>query len=185
MQTFNPFLQIQELKVQFFHIYGPCLLYSMCIHRLHHYSPRTSGNVPKLEKWCRVSMSWQEINDPWPSIYWNRSNSALRFHLKDINGPIPGYEKEEKEFNFERKFTLEELSNSHWVYIPFSFKFEHIVQPPSSYVIDWELHGLSYMSLPLVEDWSGRGPAGRNLVSRFRTVPTRKFVTHSLLLITY
>jgi hypothetical protein len=54
-------------------------------------------------------MSRQEINDPWPSIYWKRSDSALQFHFKDINGPILSYGKEEKEFNFERKVTLEEL----------------------------------------------------------------------------
>jgi hypothetical protein len=113
MQTFHPFLQIPELKIHFFHIYAPCLLYNMHIRRLHHYNPRTSGNVPKIEKWCRVSMSRQEINDPWPSIYWKHSDSALQFHLKAINGPIPSYGKEEKEFNFERKVTLEELFTSH------------------------------------------------------------------------
>jgi hypothetical protein len=58
-------------------------------------------------------MSRQEINDPWPSIYWKRSDSALQFHLKAINGPILSYGKEEKEFNFESKVTLEELFTSH------------------------------------------------------------------------
>jgi hypothetical protein len=85
----------------------------MRIRRLHHYNPRTSGFVPKNEKWCRVSMSRQEINDPWPSIYWKRSDSALQFHLKAINGPIPSYGKEEKEFNFESKVTLEKLFTSY------------------------------------------------------------------------
>ena len=65
----------------------------MCIHRLHHYNPRTSGFVPKNENWCRVSMSQKEINDPWPSICWKPSESALQFHLKAINGPIPSYGK--------------------------------------------------------------------------------------------
>jgi hypothetical protein len=58
-------------------------------------------------------MSRQEIYDPWPSIYWKRSDSALQFHLKAINGPIPSYGKEEKEFNFESKVTLEKLFTSY------------------------------------------------------------------------
>jgi hypothetical protein len=51
--------------------------------------------------------------DPWPSIYWKHSGSTLQFHLKAINGPIMSYGKEEKEFNFERKFTLEKLFTSY------------------------------------------------------------------------
>jgi hypothetical protein len=58
-------------------------------------------------------MSHHEINDPWPSIYWKRFDSALQFHLKDINGLNPRCGKEEKKFNFERKFTLEKLFTSH------------------------------------------------------------------------
>jgi hypothetical protein len=58
-------------------------------------------------------MSRKEIYDPWPSIYWKRSNSTLQFHLKAINGPIPSYGKEEKEFNFESKVTLEKLFTSY------------------------------------------------------------------------
>jgi hypothetical protein len=27
-------------------------------------------------------MSRQEISDPWPSIYWKRSNSVLQFHFE-------------------------------------------------------------------------------------------------------
>jgi hypothetical protein len=79
----------------------------MHIRRLHHYNLRTSRNVPKIEKWCWVSMSHHNINDPWLSIYWKCSDSALQFHLKDINGPNPSYGKEEKEFKFESKVTLE------------------------------------------------------------------------------
>jgi hypothetical protein len=94
-------------------MYIPCLLYNMCIRKLHHYNLRTSGFVPKNEKWCRVSMSRQEIYDPWPSIYWKRSDSALQFHLKAINGPISSYGKWEKEFNFESKLTLEKLFTSY------------------------------------------------------------------------
>jgi hypothetical protein len=110
---FHPFLQIPETKIHFFHMYAPCLLYNMHIRRLHHYNLRTSGFVPKNKKWCWAFMSRQEIYDPWPSIYWKRSNSTLQFHLKDINGPIPSYGKEDKEFNFERKFTLEKLFTSY------------------------------------------------------------------------
>jgi hypothetical protein len=39
---------------------------------------------------CRVSMSRQEISDPWPSIYWKHSDLALQFHFE-------GY----KESNYE------------------------------------------------------------------------------------
>jgi hypothetical protein len=94
-------------------MYTPFLLYNMPIRRLHHYSPCTSGFVPKNEKWYQVSMSQHEIYDHWPSIYWKHSHSALHFHLKDINGPIPSYVKEEKEFNFESKVTLEKLFTSY------------------------------------------------------------------------
>ena len=82
---------------------------------------------------------------------------------------ISSYGKEEKEFNFERKLTLEELFTSHWVCIPLSFKYEHIVHPLRSSIIYWGLHCLSSMRFPLVEDWSGGGPTGRDLVSLFWT----------------
>jgi hypothetical protein len=71
------------------------------------------GICAKNEKWCRVSMSRQEIYDPWPYIYWKRSDSALQFHLKVINGPIPSYGKEEKKFKFESEVTLEKLFTSY------------------------------------------------------------------------
>jgi hypothetical protein len=58
-------------------------------------------------------MSRQEIYDPWPSIYWKRFESALQFHLKAINGLIPSYGKEEKQFKLERKVTLEKLFTSY------------------------------------------------------------------------
>jgi hypothetical protein len=58
-------------------------------------------------------MSRQEIYNPWPSIYWKRSESALQFHLKAINGSTPSYGKEKKEFNFESKVTLEKLFTSY------------------------------------------------------------------------
>ena len=136
MHTRSPLLQIPELKTIFCHIYTPYLLYNMCIHRLHHYNLRTSGNILRIEKWCWVSMSRQEINHHWPPIYWKNYESALQFHLKAINGPNLSYGKEEKQFNFERKVTLEELFTSHWVCIPLSFMFGHIVHPPSSSLTD-------------------------------------------------
>jgi hypothetical protein len=58
-------------------------------------------------------MSGHKINDPCPSIYWKCYELALQFHLKDIHGTNPSYGKEEKEFNFETKVTLEKLSTSH------------------------------------------------------------------------
>jgi hypothetical protein len=75
--------------------------------------PAYIGKVHKIKKWCRVSMSRHEINDPLPSIYWKHSESSLQFHLKAINGPNLSYGKEEKEFNFESKVTLEKLFTSH------------------------------------------------------------------------
>jgi hypothetical protein len=36
----------------------------------------------KMKIKCRVSMSRQEISDPWPSIYWKHSDSALQFHFE-------------------------------------------------------------------------------------------------------
>jgi hypothetical protein len=36
----------------------------------------------KMKIKCRVSMSRQEISDPWPSIYWKCSDSALQFHFE-------------------------------------------------------------------------------------------------------
>jgi hypothetical protein len=44
---------------------------------------------------------------------YTRNVPTLQFHLKDINGPILSYGKEEKEFNFESKFTLEKLFTSY------------------------------------------------------------------------
>jgi hypothetical protein len=36
----------------------------------------------KIKIKCWVSMSRQEIYDPWPSIYWKRSDSTLQFHFE-------------------------------------------------------------------------------------------------------
>jgi hypothetical protein len=54
-------------------------------------------------------MSQQEIYDPWPSIYRKCSNSTLQLHSEGYKSTILSYGKEEKEFNFERKVTLEKL----------------------------------------------------------------------------
>jgi hypothetical protein len=81
----------------------------MCIRRLLHYNPRTSGFVPENTKMSRVSMSRQEISDPWPSIYWKRSDSTLQLHFEGYKSTISSYGKEEKAFNFESKVTLEKL----------------------------------------------------------------------------
>jgi hypothetical protein len=105
--------------------------------------------------------------------------------LKSINGSILSYGKGEKEFNFERKVTMEKLFTSYWVYSPLSYKSKHNVQPPRSSLIDWEPHCFSFMRFPWVEDWSGGNPVGRNLVSQFRTMPTQNSVIFSLLLIIY
>ena len=59
--------------------------------------------------------------------------------------------EKKREFNFERKVTLEKLFTSYGVCIPLSFKYEHSVQPPRSSLIDGEPLCLPYMSLPLVE----------------------------------
>ena len=165
-------------------MYPPCLLYNMRIRRMHHYNSCTSGFVPKNEKWCWVSMSRQEISDPWPSIYWKRSDLALQLHSEGYKSTILSYGKKWEIIQLWEQSYFGEIT-SYWVCIPLCFKLEHSVQPPISSLIDWELHCLSSMILPLVEDWSGGGPIGRNLVAWFRTVPTQKFVMLSLLLINY
>jgi hypothetical protein len=54
-------------------------------------------------------MSRKEISNPWPSIYWKHSNSALQLHFEGYKRTISSYGKEEKAFNFESKVTLEKL----------------------------------------------------------------------------
>jgi len=159
--------------------------YTSCVYKGLSTTTRVHQDLCQKWKLMSVSMSWKDIYDPWPYIYWKISNSTLQSHFEGYKWANSELWKREKEFNFERKVALEKLFNSYWVCIPLSFKSEHSVQPPNSSLIDWEPHCLSLMSLPLVEDWSGGGPAGRNLVSQFWTMPTRKFVTFSLLLIIY
>ena len=130
-------------------------------------------------------MSRHGICDPWPSIYWKCSDSALLFHLKAINSSYPSYGKEEKNSTLREKLLWRNYSLHIESASLCPFNYEHIVQPPSSPLLDWEPHCLSYMSLPLVEDWSGGGPVGRDLVFWFWTMPTWNFLIHSLLLITF
>ena len=48
-------------------------------------------------------MSRHEIYDAWPSIYWKRSDSTLKFHLKAKNGPNLSYEKVDKNSTLRAK----------------------------------------------------------------------------------
>jgi hypothetical protein len=89
-------------------------------------------------------MSRHEIHDPLPSIYLKCFELPLQFKLLLRNYSLH----------------IESTSICH-------FNSEHIVHPPRSSLFDGEPHCLSYMSLPSVEDLSGRGPVGRDLVSRF------------------
>jgi hypothetical protein len=54
-------------------------------------------------------MSRQKISDPWPSIYWKHFDLALQLHSEGYKSTISSYGKEDKEFNFESKVTLEKL----------------------------------------------------------------------------
>jgi hypothetical protein len=54
-----------------------------------------------------------EISDPWPSIYWKRSDSTLQFHSEGYKEVQFRAMEKEREFNFESKVTLEELFTSH------------------------------------------------------------------------
>ena len=96
-------------------------------------------------------MSRQEILDPWPSTYWKCSESTLQFHFEDYKRTIPSYGKEEKEFNFERKFTLEKLLHIESTSLcPLSLNI--VFSPQDLSLLLREPHCLSPMSLPLVED---------------------------------
>jgi hypothetical protein len=48
-------------------------------------------------------MSRQEISDPWPSIYWKRSDSALQLHLKAIRAQFRAMEKRRKHSTLRAK----------------------------------------------------------------------------------
>ena len=138
----------------------------------------------KIQKQSQVSISRQEIFDPWPSIYLKRSKSALQSHFEGYKSTISSYGKEEKAFNFESKVTLEKLIHIEFASLCPS-SLNTLFSPQALSLLSRGPHYLFAMSLPLVEDLSGRDPAGRNLVSWFRSMPTRKSVMLSLLLINY
>jgi hypothetical protein len=134
-----------------FSTYTHPICYTTCVYRLLHYSPHTSGFVLENTKWSWVSMSRQEIFDPWPSTYWKCSDSTLQFHFEDYKITILSYGKEEKAFNFESKVTLEKLLHIESASIcPSSLNIVFIPQALS--LLLREPHCLSPMSLPLVED---------------------------------
>ena len=60
----------------------------------------------KIKLKCWVSMSWHEISDPWPSMYWKHSESTLQLHFEGYKSTISSYGKEEKAFIFDSKVTL-------------------------------------------------------------------------------
>jgi hypothetical protein len=87
--------------------------------------------------------------------------------LKAINGPIPSYGKRRKNSTLRAKL----LWRNYLLHIESAslcpLSMNTMFNPPSSFLIDLEPQCFSLMSLPLVEDWSGGGPAGRKLVSWF------------------
>jgi hypothetical protein len=123
----------------------------MSIHRLLHYNPHTSGFVPENTKWSQVSMSRQEIYDPWPSTYWKHFDSALQLHFEDYKSTIMSYGKREKAFNFERKVTLEKSLHIESASL-FHSSLNTVFNPQSLSLLLREPHCLSPLSLPLVED---------------------------------
>ena len=156
----------------------------MRIRLLLHYSSRILGFVLENTKWSWVSMSRQKISHPWLSIYWKHSDSAPQFHFEGYKNTIPSYGKEEKTFNFESKVTLEKLLHIESASLCPS-SLNTVFSPTVLSLLLREPHCLSPLSLPLVDDWSGGGPVGRNLVSWFWTVLTQKSVMLTLLLINY
>jgi hypothetical protein len=96
-------------------------------------------------------MSRQEIFDPWPSIYWKHSDSAIQLHFEGYTNTIPIYGKEEKAFNFESKVTLDKLLHIESTSLcPSSLNI--VFNPQALSLLLREPHCLFYMSLPLVED---------------------------------
>jgi hypothetical protein len=96
-------------------------------------------------------MSGHEISDPWPSIYWKLSNSALHFHFEGYKITISSYGKEEKAFNFKRKVTLEKLLHIESTSLCFS-SLNTVFNPQALSLLLREPYYLPSMSLPLVED---------------------------------
>jgi hypothetical protein len=96
-------------------------------------------------------MSRQKISDPWPSIYWKRSDSALQLHSEGYKSTISSYGKEEKAFNFERKVTLEKLLHIESASLCPS-SLNTVFNPQALSLLLRGPHCLFPMSLPLVED---------------------------------
>ena len=97
-------------------------------------------------------MSRQMIFDIWPSIYWKRSDSAPQLHSGGYKSTILNYgKKEEKEFNFESKVTLEKLLHIESASLCPS-SLNTVFNPQALSLLLREPHCFSPMSLPLVED---------------------------------
>ena len=79
-------------------------------------------------------MSRHEINDPWPSIYWKHSDSALQLHSGGYKSTILSYGKRGETIQLWEESYSGEIT-SYWVCIPLSLKSKHSVQPPSSFLI--------------------------------------------------
>jgi hypothetical protein len=105
----------------------------------------------KIQKWSWVSMSRQDISDPWLSIYWKHSELALQLHFESYKSTILSYGKEEKEFNFESNVTLEKLLNIEFAsHCPSSLNT--VFSPQDLSILLREPHCLSPLIFPLVED---------------------------------
>jgi hypothetical protein len=96
-------------------------------------------------------MSRHEISDPWPSIYWKRSDLALQLHFEGYKSTIPSFGKEKKAFNFERKVTVEKLIHIEFASLCPSI-LNTVFNPQALSLLLREPHCLFSMSLPLVED---------------------------------
>jgi hypothetical protein len=152
MQTYHPFLMNPELKIYIF----PHIRALSAIQQAYTQACSTTAHVhrdlcQKIQKWSWVSMSRQEISDPWPSIYWKHSDSALQLHFEGYKSTISSYGKEEKAFNFESKVTLEKLLHIESASLCPS-SLNTVFNPQALSLLLREPHCLSPLSLPLVED---------------------------------
>ena len=122
---------------------------------------------------------------------------SLAFHILekfwlDPSVPLEGYKwakselwKRVEEFNFERKVTLEKSFTSYWVYIPLSFYVWTHCSTPKLFPT-WLRTSLSL----LYEISFGGGlkwwrPSWKGLSFSILNALTRKFVIHTLMLITF
>jgi hypothetical protein len=96
-------------------------------------------------------MSRQKISNPWPSIYWKCSDSALQLHYEGYKSTILSYGKEEKVFNFESKFTLDKLLHIESASLCPS-SLNTVFSPQALPLLSRGPLCLFLMSLPLVED---------------------------------